>query len=224
MLDSIGLTLPQAVGIAASPFPVIAVIIILMSPGAKRTGVLFMLGWVIGILAATTAFSFATRLAVGDATEAESQPFLALFKIALGALLILMAIRQWRKRPGPDTEPEMPSWMSRVDGMRPGAAFILALGLAVANPKNLIMAATAGSVIGASREVIGDSVWVIVIFTLVATISVTLPVLAATVAPKASASALASTRTWLVANNATIMTVLFVILATQNIGAGISLF
>lgn len=224
MLDSIGTTLPQAIGIAASPFPIIAVIIILMSPNSKRTGVLFMFGWVLGILVATTAFSFFTKLAVGGGSEEEAQPILGWFKIALGLLLVLLAVRQWRKRPKPGTEPEMPAWMSRVDGMKAGTAFGLAAGLAVANPKNLIMAATAGSVIGASRVVIGDSIWVIVIFTIIATASVTLPVIASLIAPRASAGALAAVRTWLVANNATIMMVLFVVLAAQNFGAGISFF
>lgn len=71
MLDLIGTTLPQAIGIAASPFPIIAVIIILISPNSRRAGVLFMLGWVLGTLAATTVFSFATLLAVGGGSEAE---------------------------------------------------------------------------------------------------------------------------------------------------------
>lgn len=224
MLESIGTTLPQAIGIAASPFPIIAVIIILMAPNSKRTGVVFMLGWVLGILAATTVFSFFTSLAVGEESDAGSQPILGIFKLVLGLLLVLLAVRQWRKRPKPGVEPEMPSWMSRVDGMGAGTAFGLALGLAVANPKNLIMSATAGTVIGASRVELGDSVWVIVIFTLIATASVTLPVAASIAAPKASADALAATRTWLVANNATIMMVLLSVLAAQNIGAGISFF
>jgi hypothetical protein len=72
--------------------------------------------------------------------------------------------------------------------------------------------------------VLGDSVWMIVIFTLLATATVTVPVLASLVAPKASAGALASTRTWLVANNATIMMVLFIVLSTQNIGAALQAF
>jgi hypothetical protein len=86
------------------------------------------------------------------------------------------------------------------------------------------MAVTAGTVIGASRVVIGDSVGVIVVFTLIATSTVTAPVLASAIAPRASAHALDSARTWLVANSATIMTVLFVVLASQHIGAGISYF
>ncbi|MBM7365364.1 GAP family protein [Gordonia hydrophobica] len=222
MLESIGSTLPQAVGIAASPLPVIAVIIILMAPNSRRLGILYLLGWLVGIAVATTVFSFLTRVGVDATSEDEAQPILACIKIALGLLLVWLAVRQWRKRPTPGAEPEMPSWMSRLDGLRPATTVALSFGLA-ANPKNLVMAATAGTVIGASRTVVGDSAWVILVFTLVAGASVALPVLASVIAPAASASALATTRTWLVANNATIMTVVFALLATQNFGDGLAL-
>jgi hypothetical protein len=92
------------------------------------------------------------------------------------------------------------------------------------NPKNLIMAATAGSVFGATRVVVGDSVWMIVIFTVLATATVTVPVPVSLVAPRASAGALAKARAWLVANNATIMMVLFIVLSAQNIGAALQAF
>lgn len=62
------------------------------------------------------------------------------------------------------------------------------------------------------------------IFTVIAALSVALPVLASVIAPQASAGALASTRTWLLENNAVIMTVLLVVLAAQNIGTGLSSF
>lgn len=223
MLELIGLTLPQAVGIAASPFPIIAAIIILMAPNSRRTGAMFMLGWFLGILVATTVFSFVTLAAVSADTGGSAQPVLGWFKIALGALLVLLAVRQWRKRPEPGAAAQMPKWLSRVDGMGAGGAFGLAFGLASVNPKNLIMAATAGSIVGASRDALGDSALVLVVFTLIAAASVAVPVIAALLAPQASAGVLAAFRTWLLANNATIMSVLLVVLAAQNFGAGLSL-
>ncbi|MFD2757172.1 GAP family protein [Gulosibacter faecalis] len=223
MLEYIGATLPQAVGIAASPFPIIAVIILLMAPNSTPKAIVFLVGWVLGITAATTLFSFATLTVVGDSSAAESQPVLGWFELVLGLILALLAVRQWRKRPRPGTEPEMPSWMSRVDGVKTPTAFVLGLGLSM-NPKNLIMAATAGSVFGATRVVVGDSVWMIVIFTVLATATVTVPVPVSLVAPRASAGALAKARAWLVANNATIMMVLFIVLSAQNIGAALQAF
>lgn len=224
MIDVIGSTLPQAVGIAASPMPIIAVILILMSPNSKRKSLLFLLGWVLGIVITVTVCSFVISLAVDGGSAAHSQPILGIVKLALGALLILLAVRQWNKRPKAGVEPELPKWMARIDDMNTATVFGLSFVLAVGNPKNLIMAAAAGSVIGASRVELGDSVWVILIFTTIATASVTVPVIASVMAPRASGGMLLSVRSWLLANNTTIMMVLCIVLAANSIGSGISAF
>ena len=224
MLDAIGSTLPQAVGIAASPFPIIAVILILMAPNSKRKSLLFLLGWVLGITVTVTVCSFVISLTVDGGSAAHSQPILGIVKLALGVLLLLLALRQWQKRPRPGVEPELPKWMARIDDMNPATVFGLSFVLAIGNPKNLIMAAAAGAVIGASRVELGDSVWVILLFVLIATASVTLPVIASVAAPRASAGVLLSVRSWLLSNNATIMMVLCIVLAANSIGAGISAF
>ncbi|HEX5730294.1 GAP family protein, partial [Microbacterium sp.] len=53
----IGDILPLAIGIAISPIPIIAVILLLLSPKAKGTSIGFLLGWVLGIVAAVTVFT-----------------------------------------------------------------------------------------------------------------------------------------------------------------------
>ena len=47
--------LPLAVGVAISPVPVIAVILMLLSRQAARTGTGFLAGWVAGIVVVTVA-------------------------------------------------------------------------------------------------------------------------------------------------------------------------
>ena len=53
----IGEILPLAVGIAISPIPIVAVILMLLSPRAKSTSVGFMIGWVVGIIVAVVVFT-----------------------------------------------------------------------------------------------------------------------------------------------------------------------
>lgn len=47
----IGEILPLALGIAISPIPVIAAILMLLSPRARSTSVGFLAGWALGIVA-----------------------------------------------------------------------------------------------------------------------------------------------------------------------------
>ena len=41
--------LPLALGVAISPIPIIAVILMLLSPKARINGLAFLLGWVVGL-------------------------------------------------------------------------------------------------------------------------------------------------------------------------------
>ena len=49
MGDAIGQMLPFAVGVAISPMPIVAVVLMLVSARAKANGLAFLLGWVVAI-------------------------------------------------------------------------------------------------------------------------------------------------------------------------------
>jgi len=57
----IGDLLPLAVGVAISPIPIIAVILMLLAPRAGGTTAGFLLGWVLGIALACTVFLLLAR-------------------------------------------------------------------------------------------------------------------------------------------------------------------
>jgi hypothetical protein len=66
-----------------------------------------------------------------------------------------------------------------------------------------------------------DGVLAIILFVLVASIGVGAPVVVRAVMGDRSARVLASWKGWLVANNATVMTVVFVVLGSKMVGAGL---
>jgi hypothetical protein len=57
VLKAIGAILPLALGVAISPIPIIAVILMLLSPKARTNGPAFVLGWVSGLAAVSIAVS-----------------------------------------------------------------------------------------------------------------------------------------------------------------------
>jgi threonine/homoserine/homoserine lactone efflux protein len=219
----IGDILPLAVGIAISPIPIIAAILMLLSPKAKGTSVGFLLGWVIGIVVAVVVFTLLASVLPEQDPDA-AKPVSGVIKIVLGVLLLLLAIRQWRSRPKPGEEPPLPKWMSAIDDMNAGRGFGLGFLLSAVNPKNLIMAAGAGITIGTGGLTVGEDVIAILVFTLIAASSVAVPVIAYLVASARMAGPLESLRTWLVHNNATVMAVLLLVIGVVVIGKGIGSF
>ena len=86
----IGDLLPLAVGVAISPIPIIAVILMLLAPKAGGTSAGFLVGWVVGIVVATTLFLLlAGTLDLGSSGEPSAAA--SWVKLVLGALLLLLA-------------------------------------------------------------------------------------------------------------------------------------
>lgn len=223
MGPTIGQLLPMALGIAISPLPIIAGILMLMSPRARSTGVGFLLGWLLGIAVVATVFTLLSSI-LPEESEDSSKPVLAVVQIVLGLLLLLLAMRQWRGRPRDGTQPDMPKWMQQIDGM----SFVTALGLGLLlsgpNPKNLLLGASAGMTLGAAGLNGGEVALLIALFTVLAGSTVLAPVVGFLFASERLRTPLGRLRDWLQAENAVIMTVLLLVLGVVVIGKGIASF
>src|SRR5688500_2865886 len=93
----LGDLLPLAVGVAVSPIPIIAVILMLLAPNAGGTSAGFLAGWVLGIAGATTLFLLlAGTLDTGSGSEPSAA--VSWVKLGLGVLLLLLAAKQWQAR------------------------------------------------------------------------------------------------------------------------------
>ena len=223
MGDVIGQLLPMAVGIAISPVPIIASILMLLSPRARSTSLGFLLGWLAGIALVAAVFtSLSSVLPTGSADG--PSPILGTVQLVLGVLLLLVAAKQWRGRPRAGTEPALPPWMQRIDKMTFVPAFGLALLLAGVNPKNLLLGASAGMTLGSADLGISELVVVIALFTVMAGSTVLVPVVGFLLAANALRAPLDRLRVWLQAENAVIMTVLLLVLGVVILGKGIAAF
>lgn len=223
MLSALGEMLPLAVGIAISPIPVIAAILMLLSPKARTTSIGFLAGWLLGIGVAVTCFTLLSSVIPDDDSNA-AKPVVGVIQLVFGAGLLLLALRQWRSRPAAGDDAQLPKWMAAIDTMTPTRSFALGSLLAAVNPKNLLLGAGAGLALGTADITTGETIWVVLVFVLVAGASVLAPVLAYLLAARAMAGPLESLRVWLVRNNAAVMAVLLLVLAVVLIGKGIGNF
>jgi threonine/homoserine/homoserine lactone efflux protein len=222
MTEVIGETLPLAVGIAISPIPIIAAILMLLSPRAKSTSVGFLIGWVAGIVVAIVLFTLLSTVIPQD--TGGPSPVAGVIKIILGALLLFLAITQWRARPAKGQEASMPKWMSAIDSMTAGKALGLGFLLSAVNPKNLLLAIAAGVIVGGAGLTVSQMSVVIIIFVLLAASTVLVPVVGYLIASARLAGPLDKLREWLVDNNAVIMAVLLLVIGVSLIGKGLANF
>ncbi|KQR49156.1 hypothetical protein ASF87_10200 [Microbacterium sp. Leaf161] len=221
MPDVLGMVLPNAVAIAISPLPVVAVILILMAPQSRLRGVVFLIGWFFGVVVATGLFALlADVIPATDSSAAHT--IVSIVQIVLGSGLLWLGWRHWRTRPAPGKTPMLPAWMSKLDTLSASMSGALAFALSAVNPKNLLVAASAGSVLG-TLGTTSPELWAAVgVFALLASLSVLVPVVLVVVAPATSRRVLTRIREWLTANSSVIMTTLFLIVGAHIIGTGIS--
>ena len=220
MGQGISAVLTFAVGVAISPVPIIAVILMLFSQRARVNGPLFLLGWVLALAVVSgVAYVLADQ---GDvATSSSASDTVAWGKIVFGVLFLLLAVRQWRSRPAPGVEPEMPKWMAGIDSFSPVKALVLGLLLAGVNPKNLLL--TVGAAVGLAQLGLptSDAVVSLIVFVVVASLTIAGPVVYYLVGGAHAKAELDSLKGWLALHNAAVMAVLFVVFGVDLIAKGI---
>jgi hypothetical protein len=213
--------LPFALGIAISPIPIIGVILILFSSRARVNGPAFLLGWILGLaLVCLIVTLAASALDVGADSSANDGA--STFKVVLGIVLILGALRRWRGRPAPGAEVEIPAWMATIDSFTPVKALGLGALFSGVNPKCLIFGAAAAATVAQANLSSSDTVITLAVFIVLSSLTIAIPIVYYLLGGENAKATLESWKAWLSANNAAVMAVLFlvfgVVLLSQGLG------
>jgi threonine/homoserine/homoserine lactone efflux protein len=219
--EAIGQMLPAAVGVALSPMPVVAVVLMLVSRRGRANGPAFVLGWVLGL---TILGAIVLGLSSGADASDGGQPatWVGVLKLGLGVLLLLVGVRQWRGRPHGDERPPAPKWMAALDTFTPVKAAGAGVLLSGLNPKNALLSIGAAAAIAGTGIAADEQALAYGLFVLIATIGVGTPVVLFFVLGDRSRHILDALKEWMAANNAVIMAVLLLLLGVKLIGDGIS--
>ena len=119
MIEVLGDTLPFAVGLLLSPTPIIAALLILLSPSGTARGVIYGLGRLVGVALVAVLVSLLTEVIT---VESGSPLVSASLRIALGVALLGFAVVKWLRRPKTAENVPLPMWMASVERMSPTGA------------------------------------------------------------------------------------------------------
>jgi threonine/homoserine/homoserine lactone efflux protein len=208
--------LPLAVGIAASPFPVIPAILLLLTPRATANAGAFLGGWAAGILSGTAAF-----VVLESVIERFDEPptWMSWVRVVLGAALVGLGVREWASR---REEKPAPAWMQSLESATPRSAARLGVLLSLANPKILVFCAAAGMTIGAGETSGAQSVVAVVLFALAGSVTVAVPLLAHVALGDRATAPLRRANTWLTDHNSTIMAAVLLVIGALLLTKGVS--
>ena len=219
--EAIGGILPLAIAVDISVLSIIAVILMLITPRARSNGPAFVAGWVLGLVVVGGLVLIIANAAGVSSSSGPSTAAYAI-KLTLGVLLLLLAVRQWRSRPGSGEQAPAPKWMTALDSFTPVKSLGLGAAMSGVNPKNLALSAAAAMSIAQTGLPGGQQAVVLAVFVVVGTVAVAAPLIVYLVLGRKADSMLNGWREWLAANNAAIMIVVFLAFGFVLIGQGIA--
>ncbi|MFE5708763.1 GAP family protein [Rhodococcus koreensis] len=219
MIGVIGQSLPIAVGLLLAAMPMVMLSVVLVTKRPVRVSYAFIGGWVAGLIVVG-----AVVLAVADVIMLADEPtwWAGAVKLALGIVLVLMAVRKWYARPPSGVESTVPRWMTAAQTMTARRALGLGFLLAAANPKNLALVVAGAAVIADATARVLEQVVALVVFAVVASLGVAAPAVVRGVFADRADRALAVADEWMTRHHAAIMSAVLLILGIALIGNGIA--
>jgi threonine/homoserine/homoserine lactone efflux protein len=214
----LGDVLGFAAGVAVSPLPIIAVILTLATPRGRLNGILFTVGWLLGL-----SVLGAVILAVASPAHKHPSAWVGALKLALGLLLLFFGGRQWRRRPKDPSQARLPKWMGAIDRLTPVKVFGLGTALAALNAKNAPLTIAAGAAIGSAGLPVGQQIASLAIFVVIATLGLLVPLGVFLFGGERARTTLGNWKDWAAQHNVAVMAVLLFVLGLKLLGDGISI-
>jgi len=196
LIEAVQKSWPMALGIALSPGPVLAVIVLLMTPQAKSSAPSFLIGWLLGILGVGTFIIFLPGVIASHGGISDTA---GIVKIILGALLLILIFPIWKNRPKSSDLMKVPKIFQGIDNFGITKSFIvgfLSSGLSI---KNVALSASAAAHIDATPLIdYFETLIGLFLFSLIASFTLILPVIIYFLAPKTLERIGLKFKTWLI--------------------------
>ncbi len=222
MLKSvIGEILPLALVVTISPLNIIPAILLLFTSKPLANALSFLGGFVAGVAAFLVLF-----VSLGGAVNLSSHhghsTWAGTLKLVLGVYLLYAAFKKFRGRPRAGEEGSLPKWMDGVAGYSPVKALGAGAALGALNPKNIVVGLASAAAISAGGLSIPQQVVAGAVYLVVAVLGVAAPIVVMLSLRDRAHDVLEGWNVWLRQNNATVMSVLFVVFGFVLIGQGVA--
>jgi len=219
---ALGDVLGLAAGVAISPLPIVAIILILATPRGRLNGTLFLTGWVAG-LSILGAAVLAIGGPAGTGTHHQPATWTGVLKIGLGVLLVLLGARQWHHRPADTSLAHLPRWMAAIDHLTPIKILGLGLVLSAANLKNAPLTIAAAASISSAGLPAGQQIASMAVFVTIGSLGLLTPLAIFLIKGEQARTLLGDWKNWAARHNAAVMAALFFVLGMKLLGDGIGI-
>ena len=191
------------VGAALLPAWIILALFLLRGEGGVRKALAFAAGAMTVRLVQGVLFGFVFSEAADASGEGGSNLITSTLLLVLGILMLISAVKKWRKEEDPDAPP--PKWMATLGGLSTIQALGIGTLLMALSIKQWVFTLSAIAVIEQGELSLAGSALTYLLFVLAAQSLVLAPILVSAVAPVQAAKLLDAIQGWLERNNRAIV-------------------
>lgn len=220
MMPAIVQSLPLAIGILVSSMPMMVIPLMLITQDNRRAMAGFLAGWLVGFL---LVGSVVVILVDMDSPARGGPPvWVDAVRIALGGLLVFLAVRQWLGRPRAGMPVSTPAWMDRIGSLGPPRAAGFGMLMATVNPKYTALIASGAMTIASAAPAFKAQFGALLVFMAISSLGIFAPGLASWWLGERARLPLDRFGAWMMRNNAVIMAVVLSVLGLVLLVNGIS--
>lgn len=197
-----------AFGIASSPVPIMAVIMVLGTSNDKANALRFVFGWLVGLSALSLLLLiFAEAIYLGET----GQLIMSWVRVVLGVGLLALAIKKWIKRPKKEEKITQPKILMSINSMKSKQFLGLGLALGGINPKNIAFSLVAITAIAEASVSLNVELLILAGFIFLSSLLVLMLVGGFVVMGEKAEKMLAKIQDWMSRNNTFIMVGLYLV-------------
>jgi len=222
---------PIALGVIASPLAVMALLGVLLSHDARRTGTAYLVGWTLAIIISVLV-CYALFEVLEVAAPSGPAPWVRVVHLCLALALAVGSVVTYRRARGaltrlaaartPDeiaaATPQLPGILRSATRFTPSRALLVGCGIFLLNPLNLSLVIAAALEIAVSSSPPDQRVWLITGFIVAAAAPVAIPVSIVLIRGAKAAPMLERLRAWVVRNNGMVSAGLLLVVAVIQLG------
>jgi hypothetical protein len=218
ILETLSFSLPIALGIAASPWPIITLMILLLTPKSISNSYAFLLGWFVGLMGVGMLVLHSPGL---SSESGESSQLMGWIRLGLGATFLIFSTLLLKDLASNKNRPDTPKWIEKVDSYGFFQALLIGFMLSGLNFKNASMVVTGAASIGSSGLSYQQEILVMFLFCLICSIGVLLPHTIFVLYRKNAERIFGKLKFWLLKNRVLILLLILVLFGGISLYKGI---
>ena len=220
VLEALGISLPLALGIAAAPWAIITLMILLLTPRAVSNAYAFLMSWFIGLVLVGIVVMNSPGL-IND--SGEPSRLMGWIRLGMGAVFLVTSLFLFKKMPKGKDQQTMPKWIEKVDSFGIFHASGLGFFHSTLNLKNSSMVVVGAASIARQGLTSGQELMVFLLFCVIASIGVMIPHIIFLLFRKNTELIFGKIKIWILKNRVLVLLLILIIFGGLSLYKGIAI-